>query len=321
MIKSTDREVRALIEALGSDEARREAAVARLIIIGSRAMARLITTLDSTDDRETHLAILRVLEAVGDDRALPAARNALAAGGDLAVQGVSVLVQLLQRGSLTVQEGALDELIAAAADERAERRVRLAATQAVDDITRDIKPSAARSTTSARDPLEAVWSDAADGHLPDDPRTLRAALAAQAEQAPLPILHRLIEVIRAREQAVTLAGGAKAIVRRDEWRAVRGALHQALALRGSRIALYDLRETIDECGEALPPSFMGALQLLGDASCLEPLAKAFSRAREQDDHWRHQLATTFHNVVRRERLTQRHAAMRRALARSPQLAR
>ena len=125
MIKSTDREVRALIEALGSDEARREAAVARLIIIGSRAMARLITTLDSTDDRETHLAILRVLEAVGDDRALPTARNALAAGGDLAVQGVSVLVQLLERGSLTVQEGALDELIVAAADERAERRVRL----------------------------------------------------------------------------------------------------------------------------------------------------------------------------------------------------
>src|SRR5688572_30288107 len=119
MIKSTDREVRALIEALGSDEARREAAIARLTIIGSRAVARLITSLDSTRDRETHLAILRVLEAVGDDRALPAARDALAAGGDLAVQAVDVLVQLLQRGALPVQEAALDTLIATAADAQA----------------------------------------------------------------------------------------------------------------------------------------------------------------------------------------------------------
>ena len=42
--------------------------------------------------------------------------------------------------------------------------------------------------------------------------------------------------------------------------AVRGALHQALALRGSRVALYDLRETIERPPAPLPSSFLAALQ-------------------------------------------------------------
>ena len=45
----------------------------------------------------------------------------------------------------------------------------------------------------------------------------------------------MIECVKDREQAATRAA------RRDDWQIVRGALHQALALRGSRIALYDLR--------------------------------------------------------------------------------
>ena len=99
---------------------------------------------------------------------------------------------------------------------------------------------------------------------------------------------------------------------------MRGALHQALALRGSRIALYDLRETLDRSDGPLPSPFLGALQTIGDDSCLEPLAGAFSRAGS-DARWQHQLAQAFREIVKRERITKRHSALRRALAKAPEL--
>jgi hypothetical protein len=317
MIKSTDREVRTLVEALGSDAARREAAVARLIIIGGRAIARLIASFESSSDRETQIAILRVLEATGDARALPIARHAVNAGGDVAVAGIDVLKALLDRESLSVQGDALDLLVNAARDSNAERRVRTAAAAIVDEVSRAITPGgpARQESLSTGD---AVLADAADGHLPDDPDLLRAAITEHAEKAPLPVVHRVIEVVRARERELS-AGDAKAAARRRHWRTVRGALHQALALRGSRIALYDLRETLGESGEPLPQTFIAAIQVVGDESCLEPLATAFSRTGTQDENWRHQLATAFHTVAKRERLTTKHSAMRRALARSPEL--
>jgi HEAT repeat protein len=318
MIKSTGREVCALIEALGADHARREAAIARLIIIGPRAIARLIESYESSPDRDVQAAILRVLEATGDDRALAVAQRAVSAGGDLALAGIDVLRALLDRGSLSVQEDALDLLVIAADDQTAERRVRAAAGAAVEEVSNEIGPrvAAPRERVSA---TEAVWADAADGHLPDDPNTLRTAVADHAEKAPLPIVHRIIEFVRARERSLA-AGEAKAAARRRHWRTVRGALHQALALRGSRIAVYDLRETLCESSEPLPHTFLAAVQAVGDESCLEPLATAFSRARADDEGWRHQLATAFHSVAKRERVTQKHSAMRRALARSPDLA-
>ena len=98
-----------------------------------------------------------------------------------------------------------------------------------------------------------------------------------------------------------------------------GRLHQALALRRSRITLYDLRETFERAAAALPSSFVGAVQTLGDESCLEPLAAAFSRSR--DPHWQHQVAQAFREIVKRERITRRHSALRRALAKAPGLGR
>jgi hypothetical protein len=319
MIKSADREVRALIEALGSEELRREAAVARLIVIGGRAVGRLIEAFENSPDRETRVAMLRVLQATGDDRAVPIARQAIAAGGDVAVAGVGVLQELLGRGALSVQADALDALVAAAGDAAAERRVRLAAAQAVDDLSRDLGRPGRAAAREALSATEAIWADAAEGHLPDDPEVLRAAIAEQGEEAPLPVLRRIIEGIRAREQGLP-SGDAKTPARRQRWRSVRGALHQVLALRGSRIALYDLRETVGESGEPLPSSFLAALHVVGDESCLEPLATAFARAAGGDERWQHQLATAFHTVAKRERLTQKHSAMRRALAKSPALA-
>jgi hypothetical protein len=239
------------------------------------------------------------------------------AGGDLAVAGIDVLRALLDRESLSVQGDALDVLVIAARDSNAERRVRAAAAAIVDEVSTAIGPGgpARQASLSASD---AILADAADGHLPDDPDVLRAAITEQAGSAPLAVVRRVIEVVRTRERDLS-AGDAKAAARRRHWRAVRGALHQALALRGSRIALYDLRETLGESGEPLPQTFIAAIQVVGDESCLEPLATAFARTGVQDQNWRHQLATAFHSVAKRERLTRRHSAMRRALARSPEL--
>ena len=65
----------------------------------------------------------------------------------------------------------------------------------------------------------------------------------RAAAAPLNSLRKLIDAIHAREDD---AGAS----RREGWRALRGSLHQALALRGSRVALYDLRESIPAGGDA-----------------------------------------------------------------------
>jgi len=296
-------EVRTLIDALGADEvARREAAIARLIIIGSRALERLSTAYDSTQDRGKRLAILRVFEASDDERALAVAKRAIREGGDVAVAGVAVLRELVGGGAGSTHADALEALLALSIDPTRERRVRAAAAHAVEGTLPDAQ--------SAED---ALWEDAADGRLPDEPAPLRDAAAARAGQMPLAVLRRIIESVRDREQGVT------AIARRDEWRTLRGALHQAVALRGSRIALYDLRETVEATTGPLPPSFLAAMHMVGDASCLEPLAAAYARSA-QYERWRHQLAETFHAVAKRERLTPKHSAMRRALAKSPELA-
>jgi hypothetical protein len=317
MIKAgTSEDVRALIAALGADDdGRREVAVARLIISGSGALTRLVATYDTVTDRRTQLAILRVLEAVDAERGMPIARRALGAGGDVAIGGVAVLRELIAHGSGSTHAEALDLLLSAASDPAIERRVRSAAAQALRTAPDDIRDIVSAGLRDAPSPEDALWDDAAEGRLPDDPESLRESVAARAGTAPLALLRRLVESVRARESEVPPGS------RRDAWRTVRGALHQAAALRGSRIALYDLRETIEISAEPLPPSFLAAVQLVGEASCLEPLATAWSRAPADQPRWRHQLAQAFHAVVTRERLTRKHSAMRRALAKAPELAR
>jgi hypothetical protein len=77
-------------------------------------------------------------------------------------------------------------------------------------------------------------------------------------------------------------------------------LHQALAFRGSRVAVYDLRETLAEAKEPLPASFLAALHVVGDKSCLKPVAAAHHRTA--DEHWRAQLAAAYRAIAKRERV-------------------
>lgn len=318
-------EIRALVQALcGPDEVRREAAIARIAVIGARGVPHILEAFGTAPDRGARLALMRALEPIADPRAAGAAKEALAGGGDVAVAAIPVLRALLDSTQGTVASGALDALMAAALNPQAERRVRLAAIDAVAPLA-DVRSRLADALASDPDPgirrraggvqeatsgEEPVWRDTLDGHLPDDPRVLREALNRYGSRAALGELRKLVDLIRAREDGSDDRA-------RAGWRAVRGAVHQALALRGSRVALYDLRETLEAADTELPPSFLAAVQLVGDRACLEALAAAFERADTSDARWRAQLGSAFRAAAIRERVTRRHPLMKRILARWP----
>jgi hypothetical protein len=320
-------EIRQLVAALSSDDdVRREAAIARLAVIGPRAVDRLIAAYRGAPDRETKLAVLRALEPIADGRTAAIGREAITAGGDLAVIAASALRALLDSPHGATGTDALDMLVAAALDPAVEHRVRLASFEALQDMPDAIRARVGAALQDDPDPAlharaldvpreaaaaEAIWRDALEGRLPDAPAMLRDVAQARTQGAPLSALQKMIDVIRAHERTV------RSDARRLEWQGMRGALHQALALRGSRIAVYDLREAIDDAQRPLPVSFLAALHVIGDASCLEPLAAAFARAPADDGHRRHQLAAAFRAITRRDKVTRRHAVMKRIETRWP----
>lgn len=304
-------EIRTLIEALAADDPiRRESAIARLAIIGGRAVDRLLTAYRTAPDSTTRIAVLRALEAIGDHRMRQAARTALTRGGDEAIAGAAALRALLDSPHAPAAADSLDALMAVALDTRCERRLRLAAIDALQDMPEPVRSrvAAALADRGPVGPADA-WPDALEGTLPDDPAVLREALDSHASSAAVTELRKLIEAVRAKEKQARAA-------QQPAWRSLRGALHQALALRGSRVAVYDLRETLEEVAGPLPVSFLAALHVVGDASCLAPLAAAHARATGEGP-WRTQVRDAFRAIARRERMTRRHAVMKRIAAKWP----
>lgn len=320
-------EIRALTAALASaDEVTRESAIARLAILGPRAVDR-VTAAYAGADPDTRTAILRVLEAIGDPRGTAVARRALGEGGSVAVAATSALRAVLDSPVTAAATEAFDALVETAMDASAERRVRLAAFDALQDVPGDVRERVARALQDESDrgiqagvsqaprgsaAAETLWLDAAEGELGDNPRALREALKTRAASAALGVLQKMIDAVRMREGR--MAPGP----RRDDWRALRGALHQALALRGSNVAVYDLRETFATAAEPLPATWLTALHVVGDESCLEPIAAAYSSLA--DARWRQQLAAAFDAIVKRQKITPRSAAVKRIVARWPEAA-
>jgi hypothetical protein len=157
---------------------------------------------------------------------------------------------------------------------------------------------------------DALVAEAGRRGLPDDPAAVRRALSQSSASAPLPALLRVVERVRERE-------GSEPPAVRDQWRLTRAAAHVALANRGSRLALYDLRESLETAKAPLPVEFLAAVTQVGDGTCLEAIAAAYARARPKDAWWRDQLARAFRDIVARERLTRRHAVMKRIEKRWP----
>jgi hypothetical protein len=330
---SSSAEIRGLVEALSADDdVQRDVAVARLGIIGARAVDRLLAVYADTANRRTRTAILRTLEAIADHRSLAPARDALLEGGSIAVAATGVLRSLLTSANAAVATSALDALVAASLDGTREQTVRLAAFEALRDMPEETREPLAAALR--RDPsnvihaaaggevvadaarTEAIWSDALAGRLPEVADDLREALAQRGQTAPLNTLRILVDAVRAREAQTDAAAKAG-------WLALRGALHQALALRGSRVALYDVRETLEARPVRLPASFLAAVHVLGDATCLEPLAATWGAAGGDPSpdglRFRQQLAAAFAAVVSRERITKRHATLKRIAGRWPEL--
>jgi hypothetical protein len=273
------------------------------------------------------VAVLRALEVMGDARTAVIARRALSEGGDVAVAAASALRSLLGSRNGATGADALDALVGTALDRHTDRRVRLAALEALHDMPDDVSARVRGALAADPDPqlksrllnlprdaaaAESTWQDALEGRLPDDPAALRDAAQSRSSSASLSALQKLIDAIRAREESAPSAAGAG-------WQALRGALHQALALRGSRVAVYDLRETIEQARGPLPATFLAALHVIGDASCLEPLAAAWARGKA-DERWRLQLMAAFRAIAKREKITKRDPLMKRILGRHPEVA-
>jgi len=289
----------------------REAAIARLRVIGPRAVDRLVALAGSGAAPVGRAAALKALEGIDDPRVRDAAIAALSdTDVNVATAAAAVAGAWLSREP---DAHALDALTALALDRARPASARLAALDALAELPRGIvQPVLLR--VAAEDPGMAarVGTDrAGDEPSSDHPEDIGAWLADHGIEAPLSAIHDRIVEIRERERHEPPGR------RQQEWRTARGAAHAVLAQRGSRVALYDLRETFDAAEGPLPLDFLKAVARIGDATCLEPLARAWAAAAG-DRWWRDHLARTARDIAAREELTSRHAVMKRLRAKYPE---
>jgi hypothetical protein len=333
--KSAAGEIEMLLADLcGDDALARETAEARLTVIGVRAIPHLIVAFDRSSSAGARLAILKVLEATPDRRSAELGAEQLESdSADPAVRAAAadLLGAFLESAEST---RALDTLTAFILDGEAPDALRLRAldviaralphvlkplrTRLAEDPSSTVRAWASATTSAGApviDPRLAIESAAAGE--PADPRFLRELVPAGSADAPLPTLHRLIEVARDRESS---SPGAD----RDAWLAVRGVVHLALARRGSRVAVYDLREAIARAAVPLPAGFAEAAGLVGDGACLESIAELLVRTHADADsrrrEWESSLVRAGRQIVERERLTRRHALIRKIVRLSPDVA-
>ena len=294
---SSARDVELLLQDLQSGSAvRREAAVARLRVLGSRAVARLEALLRHGGERD-RVSALHALDGLDDPRVVDLALGALAdASSSVRLQAIQALRPWVAR-----EEGTrvMEALVTCALSDEQAADVRAAARDALSQLPHDIiQPILEQAPTPATETL------------PVDPATTQAWLAAHPD-APLSSLHTLITQLRSHEPHE--AGDAL----RLPWVVARGAVHAALARRDSAVALYDLRETFDTTSVPLPLDYLTAATSIGDIACVEALAKAWSATSPSEAWWRERLADAAQSITARLKLTRRHAAVKRLHQRWP----
>jgi hypothetical protein len=327
--RSSAAETAALVrELVGADAIKREAAAARLAILGARAVPCLLESLEGAA-AAGQIAILHALEAIGESRALtrilPLADSSDVAVAVAAVGAIGAHVNAVNPRS---SADALDALSRVSLDASRPEAVRLAALQALSAFSPDVLAAMRERLEADRSPrirsvlgrepklgqardLAAARLEAAAQGLQEDPDTLRMLIREAGEDVGLALLHELVLGVRERERATAGSDLAR-------WRAARTAAHVVLAERGSRLALFDLRESLDSVTGGALDDLVRAAQLVGDSSCLAPLASAWTRQADGDR--RNRLAAAFDAIRGREKLTRRHAAIRDVLARFPSAA-
>ncbi|MGH9141749.1 MAG: HEAT repeat domain-containing protein, partial [Vicinamibacterales bacterium] len=235
---SSSKHIDALIADLAAASAvTRETAVARLTLLGSRAVERLIAAAVGADDAQARAGAWRALEAIGDSRALEPALAALGSHDLDPVVGSAAIgvARVHVRGAHGA--AAVDRLAAVLVDRTRPELIRLAALRALRDLeSATIAPMLASLASDPNDTIRteaglddqdashvvegatAVLTRAARGDLPDDPATVRHALKLTGETAALPTLVEVVERVRVRE-------GSEPIGARDQWRLARAAAH------------------------------------------------------------------------------------------------
>ncbi len=315
---SSSQQIAALVADLSGDSiVKRETAIARLTVIGPRAVERVAALATSAASSDARVAALRTLEALDDPRALDPALEALDDRDAAVAAAAASVARTFVRGKRGAH--AVDRLTAAALDVRRPEAARLASLRALLDLERAtvapilealagdpsdaVRAAAGENAADSNAPEPAdLLARAADEDLPESPDAVRRALAQAGGTAPPERLRRLIERVRERE------GGVSA-EQRAAWTTARAAAHVALAVRHSRIALYDLRESLETAKAPLPVEFLKAVALVGDASCLEAIASAHAAAG--DGWWRQHLTDAFYAIIDRERLTARSPALKK----------
>jgi hypothetical protein len=324
--RSASADIARLIDELVSGDAhRRDLASARLAVIGSRATTALLAlATDAARPSVVRTTALETLQSIGDSRAAAIAHTLAVEPGDdaLAVAAIDLLGQIA-RGEDTRATRAFDRLASIVVASDASTTRRLASLTALegqpDKLLRPLYESLAKDPASkvvaratrrqagAVESLETLVSR----DLPGDPDIIGAVVRDDGETTPLTTLKKAIEAIRARER------GATSDDERARWAVVRGAVHQLLAARNSRLGLYDLRETLEQAHGPLPVGFLSAAAVVGDTACLTPLAAAWMHTSPDDRWWREHLADAFRSIVSREGLTRRHSVLIKILAKWP----
>lgn len=315
---------RLIAELSSTDALRRETAIARLSVIGSRAVTRLLAlAADASAAVHARVGALTALETIGDTRAGTIARS-LSGDSDvrLAVGAIAVL-GTLALGDDAGADRAFDRLTSLALDASIDSDRRVAACRALEGLpakvvapilealkTETAAPVQAHATRAQAGATQSIDS-LTDGELPADPAVMIAIIREEGSDARVTLLRDLVDRVRTHERSTTSEAA------RGQWMAARGMLHQQLAARNSRLAVYDLRETLSASSDPLPVGFLAAAAAVGDLGCLEPIAASWLAATG-DRWWRDHLAEAFAAIVRREKITRRHATLKKILERWPQ---
>jgi hypothetical protein len=270
IVPSRSADIQKWLAALGAEPPRaRDSAIARLTLVGERAVPGLLEALRSGGGL-ARVGALRVLERLRIPRVLPeleallgaddpeiAAAAATAVAAYETPDALPGLVRSLHHPAAAAREAAtrgllqlfaagveeaMEPLLAAAFDPGLEEPLQALALSVVDllpeserrAILAQAREAAGRSLRKATGEIDALLASLPDG--------------ASAVTA----LHRaLVSLAGARTPAAAGAGAR---------------LHLALAERDSRIALYDLRERLQERPPLESPSLLKAAAGVGDSS-------------------------------------------------------
>ena len=282
--------------------------------------AALPRILDLAGDADDAVA-LRALELAGGrpDPRTVAALAALLEGPATAPRRREAAVALARLQAAGLVE-ALDPLAARLLDEREEASLRLAILDALLSLDPPLAPAARRPLlerlASSSDPelaARARWAADGrgrrqapgdlDGRLVEDlvapgltreaaERTI-AALARRGAPA-IPALQAALERLGPLRRGRTDVASLRA----------RAGIHEALASLDSRVALYDLRETLAARPRAVMPALLRAAARVGDASVVPALARAVAEEAALLDSCADALAA----IAAREKLRRASAA-------------